>query len=125
MANNKHKFEIAWKYLNSCTYFAKPYYNSDGSFITFNNEFQESLNIDVDKNFVYIECGSWNLDFNFWNHSHKLNTKGTSFEKAIVKLYRKIYKICGDDYIDDYFKIDDKAQCHWEVDKVLERISKY
>lgn len=26
----KAKLELAWDYLNNCTYFAKPYYNEDG-----------------------------------------------------------------------------------------------
>src|SRR5574344_50044 len=107
MANNKYKFELAWKYLNSCTYFTKPYFNDDGSLVTFSNEFKDSLDITVDQNFVYLECGSWSLDSKVWYHDYKLNTKGTSFEKAVVKLYRKIYEICGEDYTDNYFHIDD------------------
>lgn len=146
MANNKYKFELAWKYLNSCTYFTKPCFSGGGSFITFSNDFKDSLDITVDQNFVYLECGSWSLDSKAWYHDYKLNTKGKSFEKAIVKLYRKIYKICGEDYTDSYFHIDDiknikkcfvkhengnyvfisnNSNSYWDSDILLEKIKSF
>lgn len=130
------KFAKAWEYLNTCTYFTRPYYNSEGKVITFSNEFQQSLVIDVNKNSVYLECGSFSLDANCWQVDYNLHTKAKTFEKAIIKLYHKIYEVCGEDYTDDYFYVkgikslkDGHYQFfnnpNWDEEKLFEKIKSF
>ena len=140
------KFAKAWEYLNTCTYFTRPYHNSDGKVIAFSNELQQSLVIDVNKNSVYLECGSFSLDANCWQVDYNLQTKAKTFEKAIIKLYDKIYEVCGEDYIDDYFYNEDtkntkdcfvkkdngnysfvsgSVTSYWDEEKLFEKIKSF
>jgi hypothetical protein len=96
---------LKWNYLNSCTYFAKPYYLNE---VVFENEFQESLFIWVNDNGqVTIECGTFSLKHNTWSVDYDLIITAPTFEECIEKLYLKVYKLCGEDYIMDYLICDD------------------
>ena len=137
--------EKAWSYLNTCTYFAKPYYNDEGIF-TFNNEFQEVLFIAYELGKIRLECGSWSLKHKCWYVDYDLTTYADTFEKAVIKLYEKVYKICGEDYIDDYFHVSEldnfkscliplsngnytfdssKINSYWEVDRIMDKIKSF
>ncbi len=95
---------------------------------------------------MYLECGSWSLKSKTWFHDYSLNVKEKTFEKAIVELYYKIHKLCGEDFTDDYYHINnlddikdcfvkqengnylflsDKSRSYWESDKLFEKIRSF
>ena len=104
-----------WNYLNTCTYFTKPYYLNE---VVFENEFQESLFICInDDGQVTVECGTFSLKHNIWNIDYDLIITASTFEECIEQLYTKVYEICGEDYTMDYFICDDV-----EVDELFTKL---
>lgn len=143
---NNALFKLAWEYLNNCTYFAKPYRNSDGKIISFGNEFQNQIYIGCLKEGIFIENGCFSLTYNSFYHDPTLTMLTDTFENAIILLYNEVLKRCGEDYIDDYFYVEDienledcmtkldngnytfeanSINSYWEVDKVLDKLKKY
>ena len=135
----------SWGIVNNHTYFARPYYNSDGSLITFGVDFYKACDISpVEHNGkIYWDCemGSWALDGIGYYHDYNFDMMKSTYEELIITIAELLVEKFGMDLLDDYYYIDEqeplmikdgkyfvsnpKSKSGWKVEELMEKIKSY
>lgn len=136
----------SWNIVNNHTYFARPYYNSDGSLITFGVDFHKACDISpVEHNgkVVWIaEMGSFSLkDKHCYYYNPNLDIIKPTYEELIIAIAELLVEKFGIDLLDKYYYIDEEeplmikdgkyfvsnpnSKSGWKVEELLNKIREY
>ena len=150
----------AQHFLREHTYFTKIFKCKSGRLL-FSNEFEDHLtwdyvkinpvtdSIDDDKylntkTVIWFEYGHWSIDHNSWYGCYYNNFSANTFEEGIITIANNIHKKYGEDFIMDYFIIDEDLKfethpknkklkmitnvnkhSHWKEEELLSRLRYY